>query len=41
MLLGGDMDGHKVRFDLRRVDHTKMQLLSRGFSWVQERPFNR
>ena len=41
MVLGGDMDGHKVRLDLRRVDHTKMQLLSRGFSWVQERPFNR
>jgi hypothetical protein len=41
MVLDGEMGGHKVRFDLRRVDHTKMQLLSREFSWVQERPFNR
>jgi hypothetical protein len=41
MIFDGDMDGHKVRFDLRRVDHTKMLLLSREFSWVQERPFNR
>jgi hypothetical protein len=41
MVIDGDMDGHKVRFDLRRMDHTKMLLLTRGFSWVQERPFNR
>ena len=41
MVLDGEMGGHKVRFDLRRMDHTKMLLLSRGFSWVQERPFNR
>ena len=41
MVIDGDMDGHKVRLDLRRMDHTKMLLLTRGFSWVQERPFNR
>jgi len=41
MVLDGQMDGHTIRFDLRRVDHTKFLLLSRGFNWVQERPFNR
>ena len=41
LLLAGTMDGHAVTLHLRLVDHTKFQLLSRGFSWVQEYPFNR
>ena len=45
-------DGDRLRFDgpigadtvhmsLRRVDHTKFRLLSRGFHWINEFPFNR
>lgn len=41
LVLDGDMDGHKVRLDMRLVDRNKFLLVSRGFNWVQERPFNR
>jgi hypothetical protein len=41
MTMNGTLGGHAYRFELRRVDHTKFQLLSRGFHWIQERPFNR
>ena len=41
MTLDGTMDGHKIRMQLRRFDHTKMLLLTRGFNWIQEYPFNR
>jgi hypothetical protein len=27
--------------ETRRVDHTQFLLISRGFHWVQEFPFNR
>jgi hypothetical protein len=41
LTLAGAMDGRRIRMQLRRVDHTKMLLLSRGFNWIQEYPFNR
>jgi hypothetical protein len=41
MTIDGTMDGHKIRMQLWRIDHTKMLLLTRGFNWVQEYPFNR
>jgi hypothetical protein len=41
LVLEGDLDGHKVHVVLRRTDQTKFMLLSRGFHWVQEYPFNR
>lgn len=41
MALDGTMDGHHIQATLHRVDHTKFQLLSRGFHWVSEFPFNR
>jgi hypothetical protein len=41
MSFDGDMDGHKIRMTLRLFDHSKLLLLSRGFNWVQEYPFNR
>ena len=41
MVLDGTMGGQQVRLQLQRFDHTKLQLLSRGFNWIQERPFNR
>ena len=41
LILDGDMDGRKVRFDMRLLDREKFLLVSRGFNWIQERPFNR
>ena len=41
LTLTGTMDGHKIRMQLERFDHTKMLLLTRGFNWIQEYPFNR
>jgi hypothetical protein len=41
MTLDGNMDGHKVRLELKLVDRNKFMLVSRGFHWVQEYPFNR
>jgi hypothetical protein len=40
-VLEGDLDHHRARLELRRVDETKMLLPGRGFHWVQEYPFNR
>jgi hypothetical protein len=37
----GDMEQHKLHLKLHRVDHTKFLLVSRGFHWIQEYPFNR
>ena len=39
--LDGTMDGHHIQATLHRVDHTRFQLLSRGFHWISEAPFNR
>jgi len=39
--LEGDLDGHHLRLQLQRFDHSKLLLVSRGFHWVQESPFNR
>ena len=41
MTLDGTMDGHHVQAKLHRLDHTKFLLLSRGFRWISEAPFNR
>jgi uncharacterized membrane protein YphA (DoxX/SURF4 family) len=41
LVLDGDLDHHRARFELRRVDETKFLLVSRGFHWIQEYPFNR
>jgi hypothetical protein len=41
LMLEGEMDNHKVRMELKRVDESKMLLRSRGFHWIQEYPFNR
>ena len=40
-ILDGQLDGHKMRMETRRFDHSQMLLLTRGFNWIQERPFNR
>jgi hypothetical protein len=41
MVLDGEMDGHQVRLDLRLFDRERFLLVSRGFNWIQERPFNK
>jgi hypothetical protein len=41
MIVDGAMDGHAVRMQLRLFDRNKFLLVSRGFHWIQESPFNR
>jgi uncharacterized membrane protein YphA (DoxX/SURF4 family) len=41
LILDGEMDGHKLHFEMMLVDRSKMLLVSRGFHWIQELPFNR
>ncbi len=41
LLFEGTMDGHNVQMSLGLIDHTKFLLVSRGFHWIQEYPFNR
>ncbi len=41
MTLTGSMDGHRIDLRLTRFDRSKLLLVSRGFYWVQEFPFNR
>jgi hypothetical protein len=41
MVLDGTMNNQKVRFDLKLQPRESFLLVSRGFHWVQERPFNR
>jgi hypothetical protein len=37
----GEMDGKALRWELKLVDRAKLMLISRGFHWIQEYPFNR
>jgi uncharacterized membrane protein YphA (DoxX/SURF4 family) len=41
LILDGDMDSHKIHMQLQLVDLKKFVLVSRGFHWIQEYPFNR
>ena len=41
LVLDGTVGPHAVHMETRLVDHTRFLLLSRGFHWVQEFPFNR
>jgi hypothetical protein len=41
LTLDGEMDGHKTHLELQLADRSKFLLVSRGFHWVQENPFNR
>ena len=40
-LLRGRVGGDSIVASLRRLDESKYLLVSRGFRWIQERPFNR
>jgi hypothetical protein len=41
LLLDGKMNGHTMHMQLRLVDRNTFLLVTRGFHWVQENPFNR
>jgi len=41
LMLDGTMDSHNVHMRLVLVDRSKFMLVSRGFHWIQERPFYR
>ncbi len=41
LILDGNLDSHKIHMQLQLVDHSKFLLVSRGFHWIQEYPFNR
>ena len=41
LVLDGEMDGHKIHLETRLFDRSRFLLMSRGFNWVQEGPFNR
>jgi hypothetical protein len=41
LVLAGTMEGRPTRLTLRREDESAYRLVSRGFHWIQERPFNR
>src|SRR3954464_6340814 len=41
LTLEGASGGHQVRASLHRADESKFLLLTRGFHWVSEFPFNR
>ena len=40
-MLDGNMNGHQLQMQLQLFDREKLLLVSRGFHWIQERPFNR
>jgi hypothetical protein len=41
LVLGGQMDGQAIYATLRRADESSFLLVSRGFHWINEYPFNR
>ena len=41
LILDGQMDGHRVQMQFKLMDRGKFLLVSRGFHWIQEYPFNR
>jgi hypothetical protein len=41
LVLNGSLDGRKVRMQGRLFDRSNFLLVTRGFHWVQEYPFNR
>ena len=41
LILDGTLDGRAIHMETRFVDPKKFPLLTRGFNWIQERPFNR
>lgn len=41
LILHGTVDGRQLALKLHLLDRDKMQLISRGFHWIQEYPYNK
>ena len=41
LILEGSLDGRRLRMEARLFDRNNFLLVTRGFNWIQERPFNR
>jgi uncharacterized membrane protein YphA (DoxX/SURF4 family) len=41
LTLDGDFGGHRIHMDTHLFDRQKFLLVTRGFNWIQELPFNR
>jgi hypothetical protein len=41
LALEGTLDGRKIKAKVRRADTSDFLLISRGFHWINEYPFNR
>jgi hypothetical protein len=41
LILDGSLDGRAIHMETRLYDRNTSLLVSRGFNWIQERPFNR
>jgi hypothetical protein len=41
LVLNGSIDGRKMQIQARLFDRSNFLLVTRGFHWVQEYPFNR
>lgn len=41
MVLEGAYEGHRLQVRLRKRDMKELRLVTRGFHWINERPFNR
>jgi hypothetical protein len=41
LLLEGTFDGRKIQAVLRRTENPEFRLITRGFHWINETPFNR
>ncbi|RPH57360.1 hypothetical protein EHM82_01460 [bacterium] len=41
LTLEGTLEGKEIRARLRRIDESEFLLVSRGFHWINETPFNR
>lgn len=41
LILDGTLDGRALHMEARLFDPARFPLLTRGFNWIQERPFNR
>ncbi|HWY02974.1 MAG TPA: hypothetical protein VNX60_04840 [Candidatus Acidoferrum sp.] len=41
LILDGNMDSHQIHMQLQMMDRSKFVLVSRGFHWISEYPFNR
>lgn len=41
LILTGTHKNDSISINLTKIDHTKMLLISRGYHWINERPYNR